>query len=278
MAFCRREVNISLLIIIFVLGVVCLYLGFGRAGQQLKPGQEIVRADAYSELPNSDVATIVSKVHPVDTITETDSRTMSKPVQTVHTSDAKTVSFEPVDPVRIPAVSPLAREARKILDGNLLPEDAANRKVILNYCEHFRAAFPTRDIDFLRQVFSDDALIIVGHTVKKGNAGPIGSQRVQYYRRSKKQYLEQLEKVFAANKTIDVKFDDFRIMRHPTMAGIYGVTLRQRYVSDRYADEGSLFLLWDFRNPSMPMIHVRTWQHLADGRDEPIGMEDFNLE
>lgn len=44
-------------------------------------------------------------------------------------------------------------------------------------------------------------------------------------------------------------------MRHPTMDGIYGVSLRQQYKSDRYADDGYLFLLWDFRNESMPLIH-----------------------
>lgn len=53
------------------------------------------------------------------------------------------------------------------------------------------------------------------------------------------------------NKSVDVKFSDFRIMRHPTKDGIYGVSLRQRYKSDRYADDGWLFLLWDFRNASM---------------------------
>ena len=45
-------------------------------------------------------------------------------------------------------------------------DDAKNRRMILNYCEHFRTAYTTKDIDFLRQVFSDKALIIVGNMVK----------------------------------------------------------------------------------------------------------------
>lgn len=69
-------------------------------------------------------------------------------------------------------------------------------------------------------------------------------------------------------------------MRHPTMDGIYGVSLRQQYKSDRYADDGYLFLLWDFRNESMPLIHVRTWQPAETISDdnEVMNIRDFNLE
>ena len=58
------------------------------------------------------------------------------------------------------------------------------------------------------------------------------------------------------------------------------MSLRQRYKSDRYADDGYLFLLWDFRNPSMPLIHVRTWQpadSAGDG-DGMVSISDFNLQ
>ena len=97
---------------------------------------------------------------------------------------------------------------------------------------------------------------------------------------TKRSYLSRLTKVFAANKKVDVRFTDFRILRHPTRDGIYGVSMRQRYRSDRYADDGWLFLLWDFRNPSMPLIHVRTWQPsvAVEGGDGVIDISDFNLE
>ena len=67
--------------------------------------------------------------------------------------------------------------------------------------------------------------------------------KVTYAIHSKKDYISRLAKVFTANQKIDLKFSGFRIMRHPTMDGIYGVTLRQQYKSDRYADDGYLFLL-----------------------------------
>ena len=184
---------------------------------------------------------------------------------------------------RMARSNPFYAEASKIISGKLSVEDADRRRTIIGYCEHLRTAYTTKDIDFLRQVFSDEALIIVGNVVRTapdgGKAG-LPRQRVEYFMRTKKEYLARLERAFAASKAIDVKFSGFSIMRHPTMDGIYGVTLRQRYKSDRYADDGYLFLLWDFRNPSMPLIHVRTWQPAdsADGGDGMVSITDFNLQ
>ena len=179
--------------------------------------------------------------------------------------------------------NPFYREAAKILQGKVSEQDGKRRHQILNYCEHFRTAYTTKDIDFLRQVFSDKALIIVGNVVKTTTGdGKVHaeSQAVTYAIHSKRDYIARLSRVFAANQKIDVKFSGFRIMRHPTMDGIYGVTLRQQYKSDRYSDDGYLFLLWDFRNPSMPLIHVRTWQPASSvqGGGDVISIQDFNLE
>lgn len=178
--------------------------------------------------------------------------------------------------------NPFYNEAKKVLGGKLEESDANNRKMILNYCEHLRMSYNTKDIDFIRQVMSDKALIIVGNVVKKTNAASAieGDERVSLSLKTKTEYVARLEKVFAANKKINVTFSDFRIMRHPTVTGIYGVVLRQKYTSDRYADDGWLFLLWDFRNQSMPVIHVRTWQPLQSvaNDNEIIGINDFNLE
>ena len=180
--------------------------------------------------------------------------------------------------------NPFFAEASKVISGKLEEKDADNRRMILNYCEHLRTSYTTKDIDFLRQVFSDQALIIVGHVVKTADnnsaAGIEGDEKVTFSLKTKKEYLERLEMVFAANKKIDVKFTDFRIMRHPTMEGIYGVSMEQEYTSDRYSDDGYLFILWDFRNESMPLIHVRTWQPAAsvNVEKEIIGIRDFYLE
>lgn len=184
---------------------------------------------------------------------------------------------------RMAQSNPFYKEAVKILSGKLSEDDADKRRMILNYCEHLRAAYTTKDIDFLKQVFSEHALIIVGNVVRErpnAETGYMSEERVIYNIRTKKEYIERLGKAFAENKKINVRFSDFRIMRHPTMEGIYGVTLRQQYKSEKYSDDGYLFLLWDFRDKSMPLIHVRTWQPAKDtGKDgTTISISDFNLE
>lgn len=197
-------------------------------------------------------------------------------------SGRKTSALSQINLKTMAQSNPFYKEASKIMQGKLAETDAKRRHTILNYCEHFRTAYTTKDIDFLRQVFSDKALIIVGNVVKPiANDGKCQAEsRVTFAIHSKRDYLSRLAKVFAANQKIDVRFSGFRIMRHPTMDGIYGVTLRQQYKSDRYSDDGYLFLLWDFRDKSMPLIHVRTWQPAGTVHtgDDVINIQDFNLE
>lgn len=179
---------------------------------------------------------------------------------------------------------PLYLEAKKVLKANLEPQDAASRRLILNYIEHLRTSYTTKDIDFLEQLFSEDALIIVGKVVKSAKHKELdinNKSKVRYNILRKRRYIANLKRVFSANKEIDVKFSDFKIMRHPTREGIYGVRLHQAYTSTLYNDDGWLFLLWDFRNEAMPQIHVRTWQENIPGglpQDSLFGIRHFNLQ
>ena len=196
----------------------------------------------------------------------------------------KTTGFRDAEPRAMLADHPFRLEAAKVLSGRLEATDSLRRHKILSYCEHLRTSYTTRDIDFIRQVFSDNALIIVGHVVKTGakpGAAISNNSKVVYNIRTKREYLENLSRIFDSGKPIDVKFSEFRIMRHPTVEGLYGVTLRQEYSCGNYSDDGYLFLLWDFRNMSMPLIHVRTWQpsmSVGPDEDDIIGIGDFNLE
>ena len=139
--------------------------------------------------------------------------------------------------------------------------DIKDRMMILDYVEHFRTSYNQKDLKFLRQVFSDDALIITGKVIKnrKSEVMPTGS-KIVYTTQSKQQYLENLSRAFKAASYIKVTFDDVVIVEHPTIRGIYGVTVHQQWNTNRYSDEGYVFMAWDFRNPDMPQIHVRTWQ------------------
>ena len=141
--------------------------------------------------------------------------------------------------------------------------DLRRRQIILDYVEQFRTAYNTKDMEFLEQIYSDDALIITGKVVRTAPSEVnnfMSEDKVIYNKQSKRQYLTNLARVFRANKRINVVFDDIKVVGHPAKRGFYGVTLKQGYTSDIYSDSGYLFLLWDFTNPEAPQIHVRTWQ------------------
>lgn len=139
--------------------------------------------------------------------------------------------------------------------------DLKDRMMILDYVEHFRTAYNQKDLRFLRQVFSDDALIITGKVIKvRKSEVHLGGPKVIYTTQTKQQYLENLGCAFKAANYIKVTFDNVVIVEHPTIKGIYGVTVHQRWNTNRYSDEGYVFMVWDFRNPDAPQIHVRTWQ------------------
>ena len=195
--------------------------------------------------------------------------------------------IENQDWTKVTRQHPFYQEAAKVVSGKLEEQDGKNRRMILNYVEHLRTSYTTKDIDFLEQLFSENALIVVGtvvHTAPQEEADYLPPAQVMYNVKSKRQYLDRLKEVFKANRNIDVQFSDFRIMRHPTQPGIYGVSLRQKYRSDLYSDDGYLFLLWDFRDETAPKIHVRTWQprmqpgHTPLPESEIFSIRNFNLQ
>ena len=157
--------------------------------------------------------------------------------------------------------------------------DISERFMILDYVEHFRTAYNQKDLKFLRQVISTDALIITGKVVKvkRTELEPNGI-RIIYNKQNKGQYLNNLRNAFNNNSYIKVSFDNVTIAKHPDpkKEGIYGVTVHQRWNSSNYSDEGYVFMVWDFRNPDEPQIHVRTWQpeFLNDSHSQRLNPND----
>lgn len=159
-------------------------------------------------------------------------------------------------------------------EGNEL-DDLDRRMQILHYVEQFRNAYNQKDIQFMENVFSDDALIITGKVVRRVKSEVGLPPEIQYTKQNKQQYLNGLRRVFANNAYVNVKFDDIKIKRHGAKPNYYGVTLTQQWNSSSYHDEGTLFLVWDFSDEDNPKIHVRTWQPLDD--PNVFGLNSFKL-
>ena len=169
-----------------------------------------------------------------------------------------------------------------VVRGNKELTDLRRRQLILDYVEKFRTSYNQKDIHFLAQILSDDALIITGKVIKQKKDHIALPDKIVYKKQTKQEYLTNLRRVFAVNSYIRVTFDDIKVMRHPVNPNFYGVTLHQGYTSNNYHDEGYLFLLWDFTDEDMPQIHVRTWQpdQINGGRipeDEIFSLSDFDI-
>lgn len=168
-------------------------------------------------------------------------------------------------------------------------DDFMRRQLILEYVERFRNAYNLKDMDFLQQIYSDDALIITGRVVKQikksdVKMADVNDVRIEYSTKDKKTYLSDLAKVFQNNERINVTFDNIEVARHPAKEDFYGVTLKQGWKADTYSDEGYLFLLWDFTNEDAPQIHVRTWQPTEINfepvtlpEDKIFSVDDFDI-
>lgn len=162
--------------------------------------------------------------------------------------------------------------------------EVEQQHIIQQQLERFRTAYNMKDISTIENMFSDDALIITGNVVTRRAGGDNNkmTQKVQYTKQNKQQYIANLKRAFARNKWIDVKFYNIGengeqggcggITRSAVNPNMYGVRLRQSWKSSNYSDEGYLFLLWEFPlNGADPIIHVRTWQPewVGGKRQEP---------
>jgi len=138
--------------------------------------------------------------------------------------------------------------------------DRAHRQEILTFIENFRTSYNRKDLDYIKRVFSDQALIIVGRVIQSTGERSAYADQVEFLQFTKDEYIDRLHHLFNVNEWIEIGFENIKIIRHPRFYDIYGVELTQYYNSSIYSDVGYLFLLIDFAKPEEPMIHVRTWQ------------------
>jgi len=153
----------------------------------------------------------------------------------------------------------------KILTEGAAVTDVRQRRELLKFVEDFRCYYNERNLDALEKIFSDNALIITGSVIRKGERrntedGLVEGAKVKYKVLSKQQYIDNLAKVFRNNARLQVDFDRISVVQNGSKANFYGVTLHQSWKSSSYSDEGWLFLYWDLSNPEEPKIMIRTWQ------------------
>lgn len=153
----------------------------------------------------------------------------------------------------------------------------SSRLLLMRFLQDYQTAYALKRIDYLDDVFSDDALIVVGAELKRvpdfENKINLTNQR-QYrlVQKTKAEFIAGLRRIFASAEFVNLQFVDNQILKVANKE-IYGIQIKQIYTSNNYADEGYLFLVVDLRDPDAPVIHVRTWQ---PNKDPEFGLFDLS--
>jgi hypothetical protein len=153
-----------------------------------------------------------------------------------------------------------------------------DRLVLINFLENYKTAYALQRINFINQIFAEDALIITGTIVK---VNPIKdnyhrNKIVKYNKQSKEEYIKKLKYLFNRKEFVNIKFEKSKIRKAGKGGNIYGIQIKQNYISSNYGDEGYLFLMVDMNEPDRPIIHVRTWQPTLQKNEHIYGLSDFN--
>ena len=162
----------------------------------------------------------------------------------------------------------------QVAQDGILEKDAPGwndsmREMLLEFMENYKTAYCMKDSVYIRNIFADDAVIIVGRVLSRKQfvdpekgMSEHGKQVIRYNRLSKDQYLKNLRKTFDANEFINLRFthNDIQWLEKYAKENMFAIQIGQEYRSSSYSDKGFLFLIVDMKDPEAPMIKVRTWQ------------------
>ena len=157
-----------------------------------------------------------------------------------------------------------------------------SRFTLLQFMEDYQTAYALKRLDYIEQIFSDDAIIITGTVLKpvskqyvEGKTIDFNRNDVRFIVKNKQQYIETLRKHFNDREYIHLTFQDNQTKmvnaeRIPQGSAL-AIQINQMYNSPVYSDQGYLTLLLDTSN-ELPIIHVRLWQ---PDKIDLVGLDEF---
>ncbi|MDP8210836.1 MAG: hypothetical protein P9M05_08475, partial [Candidatus Stygibacter australis] len=154
---------------------------------------------------------------------------------------------------------------------------------IVNFIEEYKTAYCTENIDFIEKIFDNNALIIVGQMLEDDNTDIEGmynklGKSWKAVKHSKTDYIRNLKSIFSRNEYVNLHFEDNQVTRMNSRdSKIFGLQIHQYYYSQKYSDEGYLFLMFDLTKPDSTRIYVRTWQPEKNPDGSIYGLDDFYL-
>lgn len=156
------------------------------------------------------------------------------------------------------------------------------RNAIMNFLENYKTAYALKRLDYIEQVFDDNAVIISGCVIRRPKGRElenseqfISNRYVRYTRVNKDEYIDRLRRSFAGKEFINIRFSNNDVRKMSKGGELYCIQIKQDYYSSNYGDSGYLFLMVDLNRPDAPIIKVRTWQPQPDPDFGLIGPEFF---
>lgn len=150
----------------------------------------------------------------------------------------------------------------KAIKKNIDTIELRHRQIIIDFVEHLKTAYYTKEKEFLEQVFN---------TSKRG-----------FSKEDSYAYMNRLNRVFERDTHIKAMIDEIKIIRHPSRMDFYEMTLYLGYSSNNYIDSGYLFVLWCFVDGKSPELIECIWQpNLPNGdripEEDLISLSDFDF-
>lgn len=158
------------------------------------------------------------------------------------------------------------------------------RELIMEFMENYKTAYCLQRYDYIRDIFADDAVIIVGHVAKRkqlptdvSGMSLRGQEVITENRYTKDQYLKNLKRCFDRNEFVNIHFTRNEVQYINKFQGkeFFAIRIGQEWNSSTYADKGFLFLLVDMTNHAEPLIKIRTWQPNEVDMDKLYGLGNF---
>ncbi len=152
------------------------------------------------------------------------------------------------------------------------------RVSLMRFLEDYHTAYALKRLDFIRDLFDEDAVIIIGKMkpgkrVRRSSDGggfSIDGPRAEFTEYDKNEFIEHLRRSFNSKEYINVRFAENEVTKLGKGAETYAIQIQQDYYSSNYYDQGYLMLLVDINDPQNPLIKFRAWQPQRCGDIERI--------
>lgn len=162
-----------------------------------------------------------------------------------------------------------------IAEDSIVKSDKEDKYSIVNFIEQYQTSFEIKDMAFIEALFSDDALIITGASVKRHRSNDNNYQGItssMYKKYNKETYLTSIRREMMSKEKSNLRISDIEIEQHPLNKHVYGVTVVQKDKSGKYDDERKLFLIIDASTENLIIL-----KKMFLSKRESIDIRDFSI-